>query len=88
MENKLRASRRFQQSYRKKTPEQQQAIAAALTRMQTSIDHASLRVRKIQGHDNIWEARAGLSLRITFTRDDGGLYLRTNCSHDQVYRSP
>ena len=61
---------------------------AALARMQEDINHPSLRVRKIAGSDDIWEARASQSIRISFEHDTDGLRLRTNCTHDQVFRNP
>ncbi len=54
--------------------------------MEQDLNTRSLRTSKIGGRDGVWEARASQSLRITFEIKNGELWLRNNCTHDQVYR--
>ena len=54
--------------------------------MEQDLNTPSLRTSKLGGRDGIWEARASQSLRITFEIEKGQIWLRNNCTHDQVYR--
>ena len=80
------ATRAFKKRFKKKSPEHQSAIEEALRVMEQDLNTRSLRSSKIGGRDGVWEARASQSLRITFEIKNGELWLRNNCTHDQVYR--
>lgn len=54
--------------------------------MEQDLNAPSLRTSKLGGRDGVWEARASQSLRITFELENGQIWLRNNCTHDQVYR--
>jgi len=56
--------------------------------MSENLRHPSLQVKKIQGTENIWEARAGLSLRITFEMNEDTIILRNVGRHDETLRKP
>ena len=79
-------ARAFKKRFSKKSPEHKQAIEEALRLMVEDLNTPSLRVSKMGGRGDIWEARASQSLRITFEIDQGKVWLRTNCTHDQAYR--
>ena len=67
---------RFKRAYRKLGREEQRPIAEAIRRFLDDPGHPSLRVKKMQGMPNVWEARASDSLRITFQRDGERVILR------------
>ena len=77
----------FRRDYRQLTRTEQEAIKKALSRMMSDLRYPGLRVKKIQGRDNVWEARANRDLRITFTFDaTETLVLRTCGHHDDALR--
>lgn len=58
---------RFKRAYLKLDEQKRQAVKKALRLMSTDINHPSLRVKKVQGTKDVWEARASAGLRLTFT---------------------
>ncbi len=50
--------------------------------------YPGLRVKRIQGTDSIWEARASRSLRLTFEMDGDIITLRNVGDHDATLRNP
>lgn len=85
----LGTDRIFRSRLRRKSPEDQRAIAEAIRQMERDLNAPSLRASKVRGsRTGLWEARASRSARITFTVERGGVWLRNNCTHDQVYRRP
>jgi len=69
--------------------EKDRALAVkAVAGMMRDLRHPSLRVKKIKGTQNIWEARASLSLRITFEVEGDRLVLRTVGRPDSVLDDP
>lgn len=85
--NKLFWLPRFERHYRKLSPEDKEKVNEALIRMEENLQYPSLVVKKIRGAAGVWEARASVSLRITFTLTGNEIYLRTVGSHD-VLRNP
>lgn len=49
--------------------------------------HPSLRVKKIQGEENIWEARVDIQYRFTFEYEEEFILLRTVGNHDEVLKN-
>lgn len=78
----------FKKRFKGKSPEDQQTIENALRKLERDRGAPSLSVSKVRGAPGLWEARASRSLRITFTLERGEIWLRNNCTHDQVYRRP
>ena len=54
----------------------------------SDMQYPSLRVKKIKGTDNIWEARASHTLRITFYVDADIIILRNVGHHDETLKKP
>ena len=79
---------RFKRAYRKLGREEQQRVAEAIRRLVADSSHPSLRVKKMQGMPNVWEARASDSLRLTFQRDGELITLRNVGAHDPTLRRP
>jgi hypothetical protein len=77
----------FKKRLKQKSDEDRQSIENALRLIEVDLNHPSLRVRPIEGRTEIWEARASRALRLSFSfLDERRIRLRTNCTHDQVYR--
>ena len=79
---------RFKRAYRKLGREEQERVDVAIRRFLADPAHPSLRVKKMQGMPNVWEARASDSLRITFQRDGESVILRNVGAHDPTLKRP
>ncbi|ACA60411.1 hypothetical protein [Candidatus Desulforudis audaxviator] len=77
---------RFKRAYLKLDEQKRQALKKALRLMSTDINHPSIRVKKVQGTKDVWEARASAGLRLTFTWV-GDLIILRNCGeHDKTLK--
>ena len=85
---RFRRTRRFRRAYKRLSKEDQDRADKALSLLVQDIHHPSLRVKKVQGTDDIFEARASDALRLTFQFQRDLLILRVIGRHDQVLRKP
>ena len=85
---KLRYSKHFKKSYQKLSPTVQKRVDEALTILATNVRHPSLRVKKIQGADAIYELRVTRNYRISFEIEEDGYFLRRVGKHDDLLRRP
>lgn len=85
--NKLFWLPRFERDYRKLSPADKERVNKALLKMEKDLRYPSLFVKKIKGTENIWEARASDTLRITFSLEGNRIYLRTAGRHD-ILKNP
>ena len=60
----------------------------AIKNLIANMNYPSLRVKKIKGTNNIWEARASRTLRITFHVDSDIIILRNVGHHDETLKQP
>lgn len=84
-------TRIFKTGYKRKSTQDRDKVKAALDRMELDLAHQSLRVQKMSGTPDLYEARASDSIRITFKfveGDQSQILLRKCCTHDQAYRRP
>ena len=81
-------TRRFQRAYAGLSEPDAERVRKALHLLASDLGHPGLRVKRIQGTDGIWEARAGLLIRLTFERRDDCLILRNVGPHDQTLGKP
>ena len=79
---------RFKRAYQKLGRADQRRVDEAIRRFAADPLHPSLRVKKMQGLPDVWEARASDSLRITFQRDRTRVTLRNVGAHDPTLRQP
>ena len=63
-------------------------VEKAITLLASDLRYPGLRVKKVQGTEGIWEARASLSLRLTFEVHGDLIVLRNVGSHDVVLGNP
>lgn len=77
----------FKRDYKTLTQTEQQAVKQALERMRNDLRYPGLRVKKMQGRDEVWEVRASRDLRITFMfMKPETLILRSCGHHDEALR--
>ncbi len=85
---KFRRTERFKHCYKKLAPDQQGQIKVTITKMAASLFHPSLRVKRIQGTSDIWEAPSSMGLSITFQLSDDLIILRNCGEHDKALKNP
>jgi mRNA-degrading endonuclease RelE of RelBE toxin-antitoxin system len=62
----FRFSNRFAKRYSDLDAADQARVDRALELLDTNWKHPSLHVKKVQGHEGIWEARVSQVIRLTF----------------------
>ncbi len=85
---KIARTARFKKAWEQLTKEEKAVARKAIINMAKDIQYPSLRVKKIRGTDNIWEARASYSLRITFEIGGDRIILRNIGHHDEALGRP
>ena len=85
---KIRRSKHFKKSYQKLVPVVQERVDKALMLLVMNVRHPSLRVKKIQGTDDIYELRVTRNYRISFEIEEDGYFLRKVGKHDELLRRP
>ena len=79
---------RFQRAYNALQDTDARRVEKAIILLAGDLRYPSLRVKKVQGTEEIWEARASLSLRMTFEIHGDLIVLRNVGLHDDVLRNP
>jgi mRNA-degrading endonuclease RelE of RelBE toxin-antitoxin system len=79
---------RFRRAYAGLADREAELVAKALRLLAEDLRHPSLRVKKMQGTDRIWEARASRSLRVTFEIQEDRVLLRNVGAHDATLKNP
>ncbi len=78
----------FEQAYEKLTNPEKRSVRKALTLLDDNPNHPSLRVKKMEGRKNIWEARPSKRLRMTFEMAGEIVVMRNVGEHDKVLKKP
>jgi len=82
------ASLRFKRTYQKLPRSLQEQVDKKLLLLEENPGHPSLRVKKIAGASDIWEASITMKYRITFQISEGVIILRVIGEHDKALRNP
>ena len=85
---KIRRSEHFKKSYQKLSAVLQKQVDKALMLLSVNVRHPSLRVKKVQGTDDIYELRVTRSYRISFEIEEDGYFLRKVGKHNDLLRRP
>lgn len=85
---RVRRLRQFERAYRRLSKEDQDRADKALSLLVKDVRYPGLRVKKIRGTVDIFEARVSDALRLTFQLEKDLLVLRVIGRHDQVLRKP
>ena len=78
----------FDQAYEKLTTAEKRSVRKALTLLGVNPRHPGLRVKKMQGGKDIWEARVSKRLRVTFEMSGEIIFMRNVGEHDQALKRP
>ena len=85
---KIARTARFKKSWGQLAKGEKSLVRKAITNLARDIRYPALRVKKIKGVENIWEARASLSLRLTFQIEGNTIILRNIGRHDETVGRP
>lgn len=84
----LYRTERFKEAYKNLPLNIKSQAREKLNLFVNNIYHPSLRVKKIKGTDNIWEASITMNYRFTFERIKNGCLLRNIGPHDKTLSNP
>lgn len=85
----FRFTDKFAENYQKLDAVSQKAIDKALTLLNHSTHHPSLRTKKMEGTSDIFEASANMNIRITFHYEKPDTIVLRNCGHhDKTLNNP
>lgn len=76
--------KRFDKSYSKLADKDQQVIRKAIEKFFQEPKPASLRIKKMEGQDGIFEMSANMDLRITFHYEKPEMIVFRNCGHHDI----
>lgn len=78
----------FERAYQEISDAERRSVRKALILLGENPRHPSLRVKKMEGRRNIWEARPSKRLRMTFELVKGTVIMRNLGEHDKVLKRP
>jgi mRNA interferase RelE/StbE len=82
-------TKRFQDNFKNLDEPSQKAIQKTIRLMNHDIRHPSLRTKKMEGTDYIFEASANMDIRITFHYEKPDRLVLRNCGHhDRTLNNP
>ncbi|SFR13978.1 mRNA-degrading endonuclease (mRNA interferase) YafQ, toxin component of the YafQ-DinJ toxin-antitoxin module [Desulfoscipio geothermicus DSM 3669] len=84
----LELTNRFVRSYKKLDRAIRLQVDKTLQVMVINPSHPSLRLKRVQGTKDIWEASVNMSIRITLSFSEDTIQLRNVGTHEQVFRPP
>ena len=80
-------SSKFKRNYKKLPEPIRKKFQKQLTLLLDNVKHPSLRVKKMESREDVWEARVDKFYRFTFQKEEENLILRTVGPHDEALRS-
>jgi mRNA-degrading endonuclease RelE of RelBE toxin-antitoxin system len=78
----------FEKAWKTLEENEKKRAAKTLQNLIVNIRYPALRLKKIQGVHNIWEARVSHSIRMTFQIQDDVIILRNIGRHDETLKKP
>lgn len=78
----------FKKAWKQLTEEQKSLARKAIENLMKDMRYPALRVKKMKGAGNIWEARVSRSLRMTFHIEGNIIVLRNIGQHDEILGHP
>ncbi len=85
---RIEYTERFQRAYRALQGDDVRLVEKTLRQLAADPRYPELRVKKMQGRQDVWEARASESLRLTFEMRGDVLLLRNVGAHDDTLNNP
>lgn len=74
---------KFKRNYKRLPKQIKKKFQKQLNFLVTDVRHPSLRVKKMKGRENVWEARVDRSHRFTLQKENSDIILRTIGPHDE-----
>lgn len=81
-------SDRFKENYQKLNDEIKKKVKVKLKQMAENPMHPSLRTKRVQGTQHVFEASINMSIRMTWQYVESGILLRNIGEHDITLKSP
>jgi mRNA interferase RelE/StbE len=78
----------FEKAYEKLTGTEKMSVRKALALLGDNPKYPNLRVKKMEGMQNIWEARPSKRLRMTFEMVGEKIFMHNVGDHDRVLKNP
>jgi len=78
----------FRKDFKELPKQAQEKFENKIKLFMENIKHPSLRVKKMEGHENRWEASIDMFYRFTFEIHHDFYILRRIGPHDEVLKSP
>ena len=85
---KIARTARFRKAWGQLTEEEKELARKAIRNLAADIRYPALRTKKMNGAEDIWEARASRSLRMTFQIEGDTILLRNIGRHDETLERP
>ena len=85
---KIARTVRFKKAWQDLTEEEKVLGGKALRNLAAGLQYPALRVSKLKGVDDIWEARVSRSLRLTYQLEGNTIILRNIGRHDETLERP
>lgn len=85
---KIRLKETFKKDFRKLPADLQKLADSKIEMLAHNPRHPSLRIKKMEGHKDIWEASVTMKYRITFEIEEDGFLLRRIGEHDKALKNP
>lgn len=81
-------SEKFKRCFASLPSEVQKIAEKKMFLLARNFRHPSLRVKKMEGTDDIWEASITMNYRVTFRIEKNELHLRVIGKHDEALKNP
>jgi mRNA-degrading endonuclease RelE of RelBE toxin-antitoxin system len=79
---------RFRKAWERLNEEEKEVARKAIRNLAANIRYPALKAKKIKGTEDIWEARASCSLRMTFQIKGDTIVLRHIGRYDETLERP
>jgi mRNA interferase RelE/StbE len=79
---------RFKKSFKQLSKDEKKTLYKKLDLMSENPHHPSLRTKKVQGTDNIFECSINMAIRTTWQCEGNTILLRVIGHHDEVLKNP
>ncbi len=81
---KLKYSKPFEKNLKRLSPKEQKAVASKLKILMENPFYPSLRTKKVQGLDNVFEMSVNMDIRILWRYENGIIILLLDVGHHKV----
>jgi len=82
----LEPTKAFKKNLKKLSQNEQKAVARKLIILSKNPFHPSLRAKKVQGLDDVFECSVNMDIRILWTYKDGRIILVLDVGHHNIVR--